>query len=62
MDEISICDKTYIIEINNSKVKEFVFNPSDYGFNLATIDKLIIDSPNFRTTTKNIYSRKNDVI
>lgn len=44
MDEISICDKTYIIEINNSKVKEFVFNPSDYGFNLATIDKLIIDS------------------
>ena len=42
MDEISISDKTHIIELKNNKINKYVFNPTDYGFTLGNSDKLII--------------------
>tara|TARA_B100000768_G_scaffold173783_1_gene183372 strand:- start:430 stop:1452 length:1023 start_codon:yes stop_codon:yes gene_type:complete len=37
MDEISITDKTYIAELKNGKILEYVFNPQDYGIKLGRI-------------------------
>lgn len=42
MDEISISDKTHIIELKNNKINKYVFNPKDYGFTLGNSDKLVI--------------------
>ncbi len=42
MDEISISDKTHIIELKNNKINKYIFNPTDYGFTLGNSDKLVI--------------------
>ncbi len=42
MDEISISDKTHIIELKKNKINKYVFNPIDYGFTLGNSDKLVI--------------------
>lgn len=42
MDEISISDKTHIIELKKNKINKYVFNPIDYGFRLGDSDKLVI--------------------
>ena len=50
MDEISISDKTHIIELRNDKISKYVFNPTDYGFTIGNSDKLVI---------KNVEESKN---
>ena len=42
MDEISISDKTHIIELKKNKINKYVFNPIDYGFRLGDSDKLVV--------------------
>ena len=42
MDEISISDKTHIIELKKNKINKYIFNPIDYGFTLGNSDKLVI--------------------
>ena len=34
------------VEINGQEIKEYIFNPQDYGFKLSTINSLIINSVN----------------
>ncbi|NSW98847.1 anthranilate phosphoribosyltransferase [bacterium] len=50
MDEISISDKTHVIELRNDKISKYVFNPTDYGFTIGNSDKLVI---------KNVEESKN---
>ena len=50
MDEISISDKTHVIELRNDKISKYVFNPTDYGFRIGNSDKLVI---------KNVEESKN---
>ena len=40
MDEISISDVTYANSLNNGKIEEFVIDPRDYGFKLASKDDI----------------------
>lgn len=44
MDEISICSKTYVAEINHKDINEYTLDPEEYGFNLSSIDSLVIES------------------
>ncbi len=41
MDEISICDKTYVAELSNGKIHEYEITPESLGLERAVIDKLI---------------------
>ncbi len=50
MDEISISDKTHVVELRNDKIIKYVFNPTDYGFTIGNSDKLVI---------KNVEESKN---
>ena len=50
MDEISISDKTHVVELRNDKISKYVFNPTDYGFTIGNSDKLVI---------KNVEESKN---
>lgn len=50
MDEISISDKTHVVELRNEKIIKYVFNPTDYGFTIGNSDKLVI---------KNVEESKN---
>jgi anthranilate phosphoribosyltransferase len=52
MDEISISDKTHIIELKKNKINKYVFNPIDYGFTLGNSDKLVIEDVE---ESKNIF-------
>lgn len=42
-DEISICDKTKVFEIENDKIKEYEIDPKDFGFNIAKEKELIVN-------------------
>ena len=44
MDEISICSKTFIAEVNGKEILEYEFNPEDYGFKLSSSESLVIES------------------
>ena len=52
MDEISISDKTHVIELRNDKISKYVFNPTDYGFTIGNSDKLVINNVE---ESKNIF-------
>ncbi len=41
MDEISICDKTYVAELQNNKISEYEVTPESFGLKKANIEKLI---------------------
>jgi anthranilate phosphoribosyltransferase len=41
MDEISICDKTYVAELSNNKIHEYEITPESLGLEPAKIEKLI---------------------
>jgi len=34
LDEISLSGKTYISELRNNEIKDYIFNPIEYGYNL----------------------------
>lgn len=41
MDEITLCDKTYIAELSNNKIHEYEISPEVLGLKKTTIDKLV---------------------
>lgn len=43
MDEISISGKTFVAELRNKEVKEYIINPSDYGLPLGNLDDIKVD-------------------
>lgn len=45
LDEISIADKTNVVEYHQGQFKEWVLNPEEYGIALQSLDELIVDSP-----------------
>ncbi|OPX27662.1 MAG: anthranilate phosphoribosyltransferase [Campylobacteraceae bacterium 4484_166] len=40
LDEISICDITYVSKLENGSIVDMVIDPRDFGFKLSTLDKL----------------------
>ncbi len=59
MDEISICGKTLIYELNNEKIRNFEVKPEDFGFNTACLEDIKGDSPEFNAgIIENIFSGK----
>lgn len=40
MDEISICNKTRVVELKNNNVESYELNPVDFGFKLASIEDI----------------------
>jgi anthranilate phosphoribosyltransferase len=45
LDEISIADETYVAELINGSIKEYVVKPEDFGFSKQPLDDLIVSSP-----------------
>ena len=45
LDEISIADETYVAELVNGSIKEYVIKPEDFGFSKQPLDDLIVSSP-----------------
>ena len=45
LDEITISGKTDVFELKNGEIHNYSINPSDFGFELSSIDNLKGDSP-----------------
>ena len=45
LDEISIADETYVAELINGSIKEYVIKPEDFGFSKQPLGDLIVFSP-----------------
>ena len=59
MDEISICSKTFIAEVNGKEILEYEFNPEDYGFKLSSSESLVIESSDqSKEITDGIFNNK----
>ena len=41
LDEISICSKTHVYEINNGIIREYYLSPEDFGMNVAELKTLL---------------------
>ena len=44
LDEISIGSLTNVAELKDGKIREYVISPEDFGFNLSSIDDLLVNS------------------
>ena len=44
LDEISIASETYVAELINGSIKEYVIEPEDFGFSKHSLDDLIVTS------------------
>ena len=53
LDEISLSDKTYINELKEDKITEFIFDPKDYGYDYIKIEEIKGDSPAFNANAFN---------
>ena len=59
MDEISICDVTHCAFVEDQKVEEFMLDPKEYGFNLASKDEILGgDAQHNANITKSILEGK----
>ena len=47
LDEISLSQKTLINELKNNQVKEYIFNPNDYGYKLININEIKGGDPEY---------------
>lgn len=46
LDEVTLTDKTYVCELRNHKIKEYFFDPEEYGFKLCAKEDLVGGDPN----------------
>ncbi len=53
LDEISLSDKTYINELKENKITEFIFDPKDYGYDYIKIEEIKGDNPAFNANAFN---------
>ena len=44
LDEISIAEETYVAELTNGSIKEYVIGPEDFGFIKKPLDSLMVSS------------------
>ncbi|HSA06585.1 MAG TPA: anthranilate phosphoribosyltransferase [Candidatus Gastranaerophilales bacterium] len=59
MDEISICGKTLIFELNDGKIRNFEITPEVFGFKTASIQEIEGGNPDFNAKIiEDIFSRK----
>ncbi len=49
LDEISLSSKTYINELKNNKIIEYIFDPRDYGYDYIKIEEIKGGSPDFNS-------------
>ena len=47
LDEISLSEKSLINELKNGNITEFIFNPSEYGYNFINIDEIKGGDPEY---------------
>ena len=47
LDEISLSDTTYINELKDNKIVEYIFNPLDFGYNLIDINEIKGGDPDY---------------
>ena len=47
LDEISLSNNTYINELKDNKILEYIFNPSDYGYKLINIEEIKGGDPDY---------------
>lgn len=45
MDEISICGKTFVSQLNNKKIENFEIHPEDFGIKQAKLEDIQGDTP-----------------
>ena len=45
LDEITICNKTKVIELKNNNIGAYEINPADFGFNLSSLSGIIGGTP-----------------
>ncbi len=53
LDEISLSQKTLINELKNNQVKEYIFNPYDYGYELININEIKGGDPEYNANCFN---------
>ena len=44
LDEISIANETYVAELINGSIKEYIIEPEDFGFSKHSLDDLMVSS------------------
>ena len=44
LDEISIADETYVAELHNGSIEEYVIKPEDFGFKKHSLEDLMVSS------------------
>ncbi len=49
LDEISLSDKTYVNELKDNKISEFIFNPNDYGYDFIDISEIKGGDPEYNS-------------
>ena len=47
LDEISLSSKTYVNELKDDKITEYIFNPSEYGYDLIDIEEIKGGDPSY---------------
>ena len=47
LDEISLCAPTYISELKEGKINEYIFNPKDYGYEFINKEDIIGKEPKY---------------
>ena len=47
LDEISLSGKTKIAELKNNNIKEYIFDPKDYGYNYINNDEILGSDPSY---------------
>jgi anthranilate phosphoribosyltransferase len=45
LDEISLAGDTYVAELKDGEIREYVLKPEDVGVDRAALDSLVVDSP-----------------
>ena len=44
LDEISIADKTYVVELYNDEIREYAIEPEQFGMQKKSLDSLVVDN------------------
>ncbi len=47
LDEISLSDKTFINELKNNKISEYIFDPTDFGYDFINIEEIKGGDPSY---------------
>ena len=51
LDEISLCGPTYISELKEDKITDYIFDPKDYGYNYININDILGSDAEYNAKT-----------